>query len=113
MERKFNKQPKLHVKTGDTVEVIAGNSKGKRGKIVEVLVKKNRVVVEGVNMIKKHIKPNAQSPQGEIKELEGTIHISNVLVVDPSTGKPTRVGRKLNDAGNLQRFSKASGKFIK
>jgi large subunit ribosomal protein L24 len=112
MERKFNKQPKLHVKTGDTVEVIAGNSKGKRGKIVEVLVKKNRVVVEGVNMIKKHIKPNAQSPQGEIKELEGTIHISNVLVVDPSTGKPTRVGRKLNDAGNLQRFSKVSGKFI-
>ncbi|MBP6619130.1 MULTISPECIES: 50S ribosomal protein L24 [unclassified Lacihabitans] len=112
MERKFNKQPKLHVKTGDTVEVIAGNSKGKRGKIVEVLVKKNRVVVEGVNLIKKHIKPNAQSPQGEIKELEGTIHISNVLVVDPSTGKPTRVGRKLNDAGNLQRFSKASGKFI-
>jgi large subunit ribosomal protein L24 len=112
MERKFNKQPKLHVKTGDTVEVIAGNSKGKRGKIVVVLVKKNRVVVEGVNLIKKHIKPNAQSPQGEIKELEGTIHISNVLVVDPSTGKPTRVGRKLNDAGNLQRFSKASGKFI-
>lgn len=112
MERKFNKQPKLHVKTGDTVEVIAGNSKGKRGKIVEVLVKKNRVVVEGVNLIKKHIKPNAQIPQGEIKELEGTIHISNVLVVDPSTGKPTRVGRKLNDAGNLQRFSKASGKFI-
>jgi large subunit ribosomal protein L24 len=112
MERKFNKQPKLHVKTGDTVEVIAGNSKGKRGKIVEVLVKKNRVVVEGVNLIKKHIKPNAQSPQGEIKELEGTIHISNVLVVDPSTGKPTRIGRKLNDAGNLQRFSKASGKFI-
>ncbi len=112
MERKFNKQPKLHVKTGDTVEVISGNSKGKRGKIVEVLVKKNRVIVEGVNLIKKHIKPNAQSPQGEIKELEGTIHISNVLVVDPSTGKPTRVGRKLNDAGNLQRFSKASGKFI-
>jgi large subunit ribosomal protein L24 len=112
MERKFNKQPKLHVKSGDTVEVIAGNAKGKRGKIVEVLVKKNRVVVEGVNMIKKHIKPNAQSPQGEIKEVEGTIHISNVLVVDPSTGKPTRVGRKLNDAGNLQRFSKASGKFI-
>ena len=68
--------------------------------------------VKNVNLIKKHIKPNAQSPQGEIKELEGTIHISNVLVVDPSTGKPTRVGRKLNDAGNLQRFSKASGKFI-
>jgi large subunit ribosomal protein L24 len=112
MERKFNKQPKLHVKSGDTVEVIAGNAKGKRGKIVEVLVKKNRVVVEGVNMIKKHVKPNAQNPQGEIKELEGTIHISNVLVVDPSTGKATRTGRKLNEAGKLQRYSKASGKFI-
>ena len=112
MERKFNKQPKLHVKSGDTVEVIAGNAKGKRGKIVEVLVKKNRVIVEGVNMIKKHVKPNAQNPQGEIKELEGTIHISNVLVVDPSTGKATRTGRKLNEAGKLQRYSKASGKFI-
>ena len=112
MERKFNKQPKLHVKSGDTVEVISGNSKGKRGKIVEVLVKKSRVIVEGDNMIKKHVKPNAQNPQGEIKELEGTIHISNVLVVDPSTGKATRTGRKLNEAGKLQRYSKASGKFI-
>ncbi len=112
MERKFNKQPKLHVRTGDLVEVIAGNAKGKRGKITQVLVKKNRVVVEGVNMIKKHIKPSAQNPQGEIKELEGTIHISNVLVVDASTDKPTRTGRKLNEAGKLQRYSKASGKFI-
>ncbi len=112
MERKFNKQPKLHVKAGDTVEVIAGNSKGKKGKITQVFVKKNRVVVEGVNMISKHIKPNAQNPQGEIKKLEGTIHISNVMVVDPSTGEATRTGRKLNDAGKLQRFSKSSGKFI-
>ena len=112
MERKFNKQAKFHVKAGDTVEVIAGNSKGKKGKIVEVLTKSSRVKVEGVNMVKKHIKPNAQNPQGEIKEMEGTIHISNVMVVDPSTGKATRTGRKLNDAGKLQRFSKASGKFI-
>ncbi|MBK6977703.1 MAG: 50S ribosomal protein L24 [Cytophagaceae bacterium] len=112
MERKFNKQPKLHVKSGDTVEVIAGNSKGKRGKIVEVLVKKSRVKIEGVGLIKKHIKPSAQNPQGEIREEEGTIHISNVMVVDPSTGKPTRTGRKENEAGKLQRYSKASGKFI-
>ncbi|MBX2954379.1 MAG: 50S ribosomal protein L24 [Leadbetterella sp.] len=112
MERKFNKIPKLHVKSGDTVQVIAGNSKGKTGKIVEILVKKNRVIVEGVNLIKKHIKPSAQNPQGEIREVEGTIHISNVKVVDPSTGKPTRTGRKANDAGKLQRYSKASGKFI-
>lgn len=112
MERKFNKIPKLHVKSGDTVQVIAGNSKGKTGKIVEVLVKKNRVVVEGVNIIKKHIKPSAQNPQGEIREVEGTIHISNVKLVDPSTGKATRTGRKANDAGKLQRYSKATGKFI-
>ncbi|MGL4630622.1 MAG: 50S ribosomal protein L24 [Leadbetterella sp.] len=112
MERKFNKQPKLHVKTGDQVTVIAGNSKGKSGKVIEVLVKKNRVRIEGLSMIKKHIKPSAQSPQGEIKELEGSVHISNVMVNDPSTGKPTRTGRKLNDAGKLQRFSKSSGKFI-
>ena len=112
MERKFNKIPKLHVKSGDTVQVISGNSKGKTGKIVEVLVKKNRVVVEGVNIIKKHIKPSAQNPQGEIREVEGSIHISNVKVVDPSTGKPTRTGRKLNEAGKLQRYSKATGKFI-
>lgn len=112
MERKFNKIPKLHVKSGDTVQVIAGNSKGKTGKIVEVLIKKNRVIVEGVNIIKKHIKPSAQNPQGEIREVEGTIHISNVKVVDPSTGKPTRTGRKVNEAGKLQRYSKATGKFI-
>lgn len=112
MERKFNKIPKLHVKSGDTVQVIAGNSKGKTGKIVEVLVKKNRVIVEGVNTIKKHIKPSAQNPQGEIREVEGTIHISNVKLVDPSTGKATRTGRKVNEAGKLQRYSKATGKFI-
>jgi len=112
MERKFNKIPKLHVKSGDTVQVIAGNSKGKTGKIVEVLVKKNRVIVEGVNIIKKHIKPSAQNPQGEIREVEAAIHISNVKLVDPSTGKPTRTGRKANDAGKLQRYSKATGKFI-
>lgn len=112
MERKSNKQQKLHVKTGDTVEVIAGNAKGKSGKIIEVLVKKSRVRVEGLSMIKKHVKPTASSPQGEIKELEGSIHISNVMVVDPATGKASRTGRKVNEKGKLQRFSKATGKFI-
>lgn len=112
MERKFNKQPKLHVRSGDLVEVIAGNAKGKRGKITKVFVDKQRVIVEGANMIKKHVKPSAQNPQGEIKEMEGTIHISNVKLVDPATGKATRTGRKVNEAGKLQRFSKATGKFI-
>lgn len=105
-------QKKRHVRTGDTVKVIAGNSKGKEGKVTEVIVAKDRIIVEGVNMIKKHIKPNAQNPQGEIQETEGTIHISNVMVVDPSTGNATRTGRKVNENGKLQRYAKSSGKFI-
>lgn len=112
MERRINKQPKLHVRSGDTVLVIAGNSKGKTGKITQVLVEKQRAIVEGANMLTKHIKPNAQNPQGELKKMEGTIHLSNLMVIDPSTGKPTRTGRKLNDAGKLQRFSKKTDKFI-
>ncbi|AWV98629.1 50S ribosomal protein L24 [Arcticibacterium luteifluviistationis] len=105
-------QKKRHVRTGDTVKVIAGNSKGKEGKVTEVIIAKDRIIVEGVNMIKKHIKPNAQNPQGEIQETEGTVHISNVMVVDPSSGDATRTGRKVNENGKLQRFSKSSGKFI-
>ncbi|MGR3809849.1 50S ribosomal protein L24 [Jiulongibacter sp. NS-SX5] len=112
METNNNKMQKRHVRTGDTVEVIAGNSKGKQGKVIEVLTKKDRVVVEGVNVIKKHVKPNAQNPQGEIQEVEGSIHISNVAVLDPESGKPSRVGRKENDKGKLQRYAKSSGKFI-
>ncbi|MFT7247386.1 MAG: large subunit ribosomal protein L24 [Arcticibacterium sp.] len=111
MESK-KKHQKRHVRTGDTVKVIAGNSKGKEGKVTEIIVAKDRVIVEGVNMIKKHIKPNAQNPQGEIREVEGTIHISNVKVVDLSSGEAARTGRKLNDKDKLQRFSKATGKFI-
>lgn len=112
METKNNKMQKRHVRTGDTVQVIAGNSKGKQGKVVEVLTKKDRVIVEGINMIKKHVKPNAQNPQGEIKEVEGSIHISNVQVLDPESGKPSRTGRKENDKGKLQRYAKSSGKFV-
>jgi large subunit ribosomal protein L24 len=108
----MNTQSKRHVRTGDTVKVIAGNSKGKEGKITEVIVAKNRVIIEGTNMIKKHIKPNAQNPQGEILETEGSIHISNVMVIDPSNGEASRTGRKANDKGKLQRYSKATGKFI-
>jgi large subunit ribosomal protein L24 len=108
----MKKTAKRHVRSGDTVKVIAGNAKGKQGKVTEVLVKKDRVVVEGVNMITKHIKPSAQNPQGELQQVEGTIHISNVMVVDPSTGDATRTGRKLNEKNKLQRYSKKTGKLI-
>jgi large subunit ribosomal protein L24 len=112
MERKYNKQPKLHIKKGDTVMVIAGNAKNKTGKVIKVLVEKQRVVVEGLNMVKKHMKPTAESPQGGIIEKEGSIHISNVMPLDPKTGKPTRIGRKLNEKGKLQRYSKKTGEFL-
>ena len=112
MERKSNKQQKHHVRSGDTVEVIAGIAKGKRGRIIEMMIEKQRVVVEGVNIHKKHVKPSATTPQGEIREFPGSIHISNVMVVDPATGNATRTGRMENDKGKLQRFSKETGKFI-
>lgn len=112
MERKYNKQPKFHVRTGDTVKVIAGEAKGKTGRIIEVNTDKQRVKIEGVYMITKNRKPTSQNPQGEQIQTEGTIHISNVMLVDPSTGEATRTGRKLNDKGKLQRYSKATGKLI-
>ena len=103
---------KFKVKKGDTVKVLAGEIKGSTGRIVRVIPKMNRVVVEGVNMIKKHQKPSAASPQGGIVEMEAPIHISNVALVDPSTNEPTRVGRKFDDNGNVVRYAKKSGEVL-
>ncbi|MFA6402302.1 MAG: 50S ribosomal protein L24 [Salinivirgaceae bacterium] len=104
---------KLHIKKGDAVVVISGENKGQKGKVLEVLSEKQRAIVEGVNMVSKHTKPNAASPQGGIVKQEAPIHISNLLNVDPSSGKPTRVGRRLNYKGKLVRYSKKSGEEIK
>jgi large subunit ribosomal protein L24 len=118
MERKYNKRPKLKIRKGDMVRVIAGDDKGtpdspKQGRVLEVLPEKNRVIVEGINMITKHQKPSAGKPEGGIKKTEGSIHISNVMLVDPASGKATRVGRKANAEGKLQRYAKTTGEFIK
>ena len=110
MEKKITKQTKLHIKKGDNVMVIAGNAKGKTGIIKEVLIDKSRAIVEGANLLTKHVKPSASNPQGGIEKREGSIHISNLMVVE--NGKPVRTGRKLNEKGKLQRYSKVSGKFI-
>ena len=105
---------KLHIKKGDTVKVIAGNSKGSEGKVIEVLIAKNRAIVEGVNMVSKHSKPNAANPQGGIVKQEAPIHISNHMVVDPKSGEATRIGRKRDEmTGKLVRYSKKSGEVIK
>jgi large subunit ribosomal protein L24 len=113
MERKSNAQPQLHIKRGDTVKVLSGDDKDKTGKVLEILTEKNRAVVEGINIVTKHQKPSAGKPEGGIKKVEAGIHLSKLMLVDPSSGKPTRTGRKLNANGKLQRFSKKTGEFIK
>ena len=104
---------KIKIKKGDLVKVIAGNSKGVQGKVLTVLVDKNRAIVEGANIVKKHTKPSAANPNGGIIEKEAGIHISNLAVIDPKTGATTRVGRKLNADGKLVRYAKKSGEEIK
>jgi large subunit ribosomal protein L24 len=104
---------KLHIKKGDTVYVNAGEDKGKTGRVLKVYIDKQRALVEGINMVTKATKPNAKSPQGGFVKKEAPVHISNLNVVDPKSGKPTRIGRKLNDKGVLVRISKKSGEEIK
>ena len=103
---------KLHVKKGDMVQVIAGDDKGKVAKVLKVYPEKNRAIVEGVNVNKKHTKPNAKNPQGGIVDVEAPIHISNLMVVEGKT--PTRIGRKIDEkTGKLVRYSKKTGEVIK
>ena len=115
---------KFHIKKGDLVHVNAGEDKGKQGKVLEVNPEKERAIVEGINMVSKHTKPNSKSPQGGIVKKEAPIHISNLNVVDPSTGKPTRVGRRLEEVEIVQegkkikkvkpvRYAKKSGTELK
>ncbi|MFI3319253.1 MAG: 50S ribosomal protein L24 [Rikenellaceae bacterium] len=104
---------KLHIKKGDLVYVNAGDNRGQQGKVLSVDTQKSRAIVEGVNLVKKAQKPSAQNPQGGIVEQEAAIHISNLQVIDPQSGKPTRIGRKEDANGKLVRFAKKSGEEIK
>ncbi|MFB6366607.1 50S ribosomal protein L24 [Paenibacillus elgii] len=103
---------KLHVKKDDTVFVITGKDKGKKGRVIAAFPRENRVLVEGVNMIKKHSKPSQQNPQGGIITQEAPIHASNVMLADPKSGQPTRVGYKVLDNGKKVRVAKKSGEVI-
>jgi large subunit ribosomal protein L24 len=109
----MNKLFKIRLKKGDTVQVLAGKYKGRTGKIVATHPADNKVTVEGINIVKKHVKPNQAHPQGGIIEMTKPIWVSKVAVVDPETKKPTRVGYKLDDKGVKTRVYKASGKEIK
>ncbi|CCX46700.1 MAG: 50S ribosomal protein L24 [Muribaculaceae bacterium] len=104
---------KLHIKKGDTVYVLAGEDRGKTGRVLKVLVTKQRAIVEGVNIVTKATKPSAKHPQGGLVKMEAPIHISNLSLLDPKTGKPTRIGRRRNDEGKLVRYAKKSGEEIK
>ncbi|RKQ32335.1 50S ribosomal protein L24 [Oceanobacillus halophilus] len=101
----------MHVKKGDKVKVLSGKDRGKEGVILEAYPKKERVLVEGVNMIKKHAKPSQENPQGGILNIEAPIHVSNVLPIDPKSGEPTRVGYEIRD-GKKVRIAKKSGELL-
>lgn len=107
---------KLHIKKGDTVFVLAGDDKGKTGRVLSVDAQKNRAIVEGINMVSKSTKPNAKNPQGGIIKIEAPINLSNLNLVDPKSGKnakPTRIGIRVNEEGKKVRYSKKSGEEIK
>lgn len=105
---------KLHIKKGDLVQVISGDDKGKSGLVLRVDQEKSRVLVEGINMVSRHKKPTAGDPQsGGIIKKESAVHISNLLLVNPSTGKGERTGRKENATGKLQRYFKSNNEFVK
>lgn len=106
------KQIKRHIRTGDTVKVISGNERGKTGRVTSVITDKNRAIVEGLNLVSKHVKPSASNPNGGIEKREAGIHTSNLMLVDPATNEATRTGRRRNEDGKLQRYSKKTGEFI-
>jgi large subunit ribosomal protein L24 len=101
-----------HVRKGDTVMVVAGKERGKKGKVLRVIPEKGRVVVERVNLIKKHQRPTQKVRQGGIIEREGSIHLSNVMLIDPGSDKPTRVGMRALSDGKKVRVAKRSGEML-
>ncbi|MBD5198149.1 MAG: 50S ribosomal protein L24 [Muribaculaceae bacterium] len=104
---------KLKIKKGDTVYVLSGEDRGRQGRVLEVLPKKGRAIVEGINIVSKSAKPSAKHPQGGIIKMEAPLHISNLSLLDPKSGKPTRVGFRKDEKGNTVRYSKKSGEEIK
>ncbi len=104
---------KLNIKKDDTVYVLSGEDRGKTGRVIKVLPAKNRAIVEGVNIVTKATKPSAKHPQGGLVKLEAPVHISNLSLLDPKSGKPTRVGRRRDAEGKSVRYAKKSGEEIK
>ncbi len=113
MKKQETKRIKFHIRTGDQILVIAGNEKGKKGRVVSVNAEKQRAVIEGLNLVTKHVKPSANRPEGGVVRIEAGIHISNLMNIDPKSGEPTRIGRRKNaETGKSERYSKKSGEVI-
>lgn len=112
MKKNSTKQSKFHIKKGDKVRVIAGDYKGKDGVVLSVITATNKAIIEGLNLVSKHTKPSATNPNGGIVKKEAPIHISNLMLIDPSKNEATRIGRKADKAGKLQRYSKKTGEVI-
>lgn len=113
MQKIIKKNLKVHIRTGDRVKVLAGKHRNEQGIVLKVFPKAYRAVVEGMGMVTRHLKPSTGSPKGTIKKKESPIDISNLMLIDPVSGKATRVGRKYNEGGKLQRYAKKTGNFIK
>ncbi len=103
---------KLHIKKGDNVFVINGEYKGEKGRVLRVFPEENKAIVEGINMVSKHTKPNSQNPKGGIQKQEAPVNLSNLMIADPSSGEPTRIGRRLNNNNIRVRYSKKTGEDI-
>lgn len=116
MLRKRNLIPKLHLRKGDTVQILTGDDKGKRARVMEVFPKERKAIVEGMNLVTEHTKPNAKNPKGGIVKKEAPIHVSNLMVVDAKTNEPTRIGRRKVEAGEgkmiWKRYSKTTDELI-
>lgn len=113
MKKTIKKNLKVHIRTGDRVKILAGKHRNEQGTVLRVFPKAYRAVVEGMNIVVRHLKPSAENPKGAIQQQPSPIHISNLMLIDPVSGQPTRVGRKYNQAGKLQRYAKKTGNFIK
>ena len=112
MHKKSHLTSKLHIKKGDNVKVLSGNHRNKQGKVLQVFPRDYQAIVAGISIVHKHKKPTSQNPKGSIEKKEAPIHISKLMLIDPATGQPTRVGRKCNKNGKLQRYAKKTGQFI-
>ncbi|CAH2559726.1 50S ribosomal protein L24 [Cardinium endosymbiont of Oedothorax gibbosus] len=112
MKKTIKKNLKIHIRTGDRVKILAGKHRNEQGTVVKVFPKAYRAIVEGMNIVLRHVKPSPERPTGVIQKQPSPIHISNLMLIDPISGGATRVGRKHNASGKLQRYAKKTGNFI-